>query len=37
VKKVTQDIYAVFAASHTEKEMENPKELQREKFILKLK
>lgn len=35
VEKVNQDIYVVFATSHYEKGMEYPKELQREKFILK--
>lgn len=37
VDKINQDIYVVFATSHYERGMEYPKELQREKFILKFK
>ncbi len=37
IEKIDQDIYVVFATSHYEKGMEYPKELQREKFILKFK
>lgn len=37
IEKINQDIYVVFATSHYEKGMEYPKELQREKFILKFK
>lgn len=37
IEKINQDIYVVFSTSHYEKGMEYPKELQREKFILKFK
>ena len=37
IDKINQDIYMVFGASHYESGMEHPKELQREKFILKFK
>ena len=37
IGKINQDIYMVFATDHYESGMENSKELQREKFILKFK
>jgi len=37
IENIDQDIYVVMAHSHYESGMEHPKELQREKFILKFK
>ena len=37
IEKINQDIYVVFAASRYESGMEQPEELQREKFILTFK